>query len=67
MDGSGHDGIAQQFDNPDGDVVVGNTDANGLFLALEEVGNRVGGVQYEGEWAWQCTPHHLESMIGNRF
>ena len=60
---SGHDGRAELPDDVGDDGLVGDTDADGLFLALEDARDVVVGLQNEGERPGQVALHHLEDII----
>jgi len=60
---SGHNGRAKLPDDVGDDGLVGDADADGLFLALEDARNVVVGLQNEGERSGQVALHHLEDIV----
>jgi hypothetical protein len=66
MNGGGHDGIAQQFYDPQRDLVIGNTDPNRFFLALENIGDLVVGIENKSEGTGESAAHKLVNSIRYR-
>ena len=59
----GHDGRTELPDDVSDDRLVGDTDADGFLLALEDAWDVVVGLQDEGERPRQVTFHHLEDIV----
>lgn len=64
-DGGGHEGRTELFDEVGDDGLVGDADADGLFLALEDARHVVVGVEDESESARQVAFHHLEDVVAD--
>ena len=63
--GADHKWLAQGLNERQGDVVVGNPNANFSLGFPEDSGDLNAGIQNEGEWTRKHTLHELESRLWN--
>ena len=63
--GGGHDGGAQLFHQVGDDGLVGDADAHGLLLALEDPRDVVVGIEDESEGAGEVAFHHLIDLVAD--
>ena len=61
--GGGHDRTPELLHDVRYDWLVGDADADGLLLALEDARDVVVGLQNESERPWQVAFHHLEHIV----
>ena len=63
LNGGGEDRLAKLLHDGTGHAMVWHTDANGLLVAVQDLGHLRARFEDEGKWAWKGLLHHLKHRL----